>query len=203
MIGLVDITTMKDFWDTMDSEYLDYNQLSRGAIKDIKSLDRKDPRFLQMMLKKLQSQKTNLDFSNMGHRVTSDEMIREEWLPIMPDLAKEDWLKTTRNGNPLWPEFEEFLQGQARACRERERLGLITAPITQRECTRCKAKNHTVETCRAQYCLTCKSWKCNNKFHKKQRGQERESQSGADSYCGLCREVHPFNKHRVEQMVTG
>ena len=113
----------------------------------------------------------------------------------MPELAKEDWLKTTRNGNPLWPEFEEFLQGQARACRERERLGLITAPSTQRECTRCKAKNHTVDTCRAQYCLNCRSWKCNKKFHKKERGKDRDTQSGGDSYCGLCREVHPFNKH--------
>ena len=70
LIGLVDITTIEDFWESMDGEYLDYNQLSRGAIRDIKALDRNDPRFLQMMLKKLSS--------HMGHRVTSDEMIREE-----------------------------------------------------------------------------------------------------------------------------
>ena len=55
MIVLVDIRTMEGFWEAMDEEYLDYNQLSRGAINDIKGLDRKDPRFLQMMLKKLQS----------------------------------------------------------------------------------------------------------------------------------------------------
>ena len=97
LIGLVDIRTMSDFWDTMDNEYLDYNQLARGAIKDIKSQDKKDPRFLQIVLK------NNLDLSQMGHRVTSDEMIREEWLPILPDGAKEDWLKLPRKSSPLWP----------------------------------------------------------------------------------------------------
>ena len=34
LIGLVDIRTMKGFWEAMDEEYLDYNQLSRGAIND-------------------------------------------------------------------------------------------------------------------------------------------------------------------------
>ena len=28
LIGLVDIRTMADFWETMDNEYLDYNQLA-------------------------------------------------------------------------------------------------------------------------------------------------------------------------------
>ena len=112
---------MKGFWEAMDEEYLDYNQLSRGAINDIKSLDRKDPRFLQMMLKKLQSHKENLDLSSMGHRVSSDEMIREEWLPIMPDNAKENWLKVALDPTPLWPQFEAFLEKQAEACRQRER----------------------------------------------------------------------------------
>ena len=40
---------MNYFWELMDEEFLDYNALSRYAIKDIKSLDREDPRFLQMM----------------------------------------------------------------------------------------------------------------------------------------------------------
>ena len=194
LIGLVEIRTMDDFWETMDNEYLDYNHLARGAIKDIKSLDKKDPRFIQMMLKKIQSYKSNLDLSHMGHRVTSDEMIREEWLPIMPDSAKEDWLKLPRGSSPLWPEFEEFLTSQARACRERERLGLVASAPTQKECTRCKSKTHTTDVCRSQYCLTCRSWRCSNKFHKKQKPGQEEN-SGTDSYCGLCREAHPFNKH--------
>ena len=118
--------------------------MSRGAINDI----RKDPRFLQMMLKKLQSHKENLDLSNMGHRVTSDEMIREEWLPIMPENAKEDWLKVALDPTPLWPQFEAFLEKQADACRQRERLGLATAtPV--RECSKCGGKNHSSEDCKA------------------------------------------------------
>ena len=141
LIGLVDIRSMKGFWEAMDEEYLDYNQLNRGAINDIKSLDRKDPRFLQMMLKKLQSHKENLDLSSMGHRVTSDEMIREEWLPIMPENAKEDWLKVALDPTPLWPQFEAFLEKQAEACRQRERLGLArSAPA--RDCSKCGGKNH-------------------------------------------------------------
>ena len=49
LIGLSDIRKMTDLWSHMDKEYLDYNALSRSAIADVKSLDRKDSRFLQMM----------------------------------------------------------------------------------------------------------------------------------------------------------
>ena len=49
LIGLSEIRRMTDFWSLMDNEYLDYNALSRSAVADVKSLDRKDPRFLQMM----------------------------------------------------------------------------------------------------------------------------------------------------------
>ena len=118
LIGLVDIRTMKDFWEAMDSEYLDYNQLSCGANADIKNMDRKDPRFIQIMLRKLTSHKKNLDLSDMGHRITSDQMIREEWLPMLPTMAKEDWLKVPNKAKPLWPQFETFMISQTEACRE-------------------------------------------------------------------------------------
>ena len=78
LIGLVGIRTMDTFWTLMDEEYLDYNQLSRAAIANIKSLDKKDPRFLQMMLVKLTTHRNNLELSSMGHRITSDEMVGEE-----------------------------------------------------------------------------------------------------------------------------
>ena len=77
----------------MDGEYLDYNVLAKSAVADVKSLDRKDPRFLQMMKVKLQTHSTNLEEDKMGHRITSDEMVREHWIPLLTDLAREDWLK--------------------------------------------------------------------------------------------------------------
>ena len=40
---------MQNFWSLMDNEYIDYNALSRSAVADVKSLDRTDRRFLQMM----------------------------------------------------------------------------------------------------------------------------------------------------------
>ena len=144
LIGLSDIRTMVDFWSHMDKEYLDYNALSRSAIADVKSLDRKDSRFLQMMKVKLTTHRKNLEINNMGHRITSDKMVREHWLPLLTEMAKEDWLKTPIRESPLWPQFEEFLETQSQACRERERLGLET-PGTQaggapsHECTRCSA----------------------------------------------------------------
>ena len=61
LIGLTDLRSMTDFWSHMDKEYLDYHALSRSAIADIKSLDRKDSRFLQIMHVKLNHHKKNLD----------------------------------------------------------------------------------------------------------------------------------------------
>jgi hypothetical protein len=78
LIGLSDIRTMVDFWNHMDKEYLDYNALSRSAIADIKNLDRKDSRFLQMMKVKLTTHRKKLEINNMGHRITSDEMVRKQ-----------------------------------------------------------------------------------------------------------------------------
>ena len=100
---------------------------------------------------------------------------------------------------PLWPQFEEFLETQSQACRERERLGLAT-PGTQtggapsHECTRCKSKNHNQSDCRAQFCLQCRAWTCRNNTHKKQRNPPQEREDG-DSYCYFCGESHPFGSH--------
>ena len=119
LIGLSEIRTMKDFWVLMDKEYLDYNALRRCAVADVKSLDRKDPRFLQMM-------KVKLTVKGMGHRITSDEMVREHWIPLLTEMAREDWLKVSVREPPLWPHFLNLFEIQAQACRERERLGLTS-----------------------------------------------------------------------------
>ena len=42
LIGLSEIKRMTDFWSLMDNEYLDYKALSRSAVADVKSLDRRD-----------------------------------------------------------------------------------------------------------------------------------------------------------------
>ena len=190
LIGLTEIRTMEDFWAQMDKEFLDYNALSRAAIQDIKSLDRKDNRFPQMMLTKLTMHKKNLEQSNMSHRVTSDDMIREQWLPMLPTMAKEDWLKTPVRIPPLWPHFETFLETQAEACRQRERL-LFTGTDnqdTQKKCQKCKSSFHTTENCKRRYCETCRTYDCKCK---------RQSRGGnfTENYCNICNEKHPFEKH--------
>ena len=210
LIGLVDIRTMADFWDLMDAEYLDYNQLSRSAIADVKSLDRKDSRFLQMMLVKLQTHRKNLELSNMGHRITSDEMVREEWLPMLTNMAKEDWLKRPSREAPLWPHFVSFLEGQAQACKERERLSLASTPVASKDCSRCKSRFHTSEVCKAVYCSICKTWRCNNRSHRKPEMAEQpwsrrqtkptSEEEDKESFCPICKENHPWGKHTVSRV---
>ena len=206
LIGLVDIRSMDDFWSLMDGEYLDYNQLSRGAIAQIKNLDKKDPRFLQMMMVMLTTHRKNLELSGMGHRITSDEMVREEWLPMLTYNAKEDWLKIPSKSPPLWPHFEMFLQTQSEACKERERLGLVQTSYkatsygsSQEECGRCKAKGHSTATCQSQFCLPCRSWKCRDRRHKKQRNAPQDRADG-DVDCGYCKEAHPYMKHTKSKL---
>ena len=64
-----------------------YNALSRHAIKDIKSLDREDPRFLQMLKMRINKQHNNLKVQGMEGRITSDEIIIEIWLPMLPEMV--------------------------------------------------------------------------------------------------------------------
>ena len=108
----------------MDQDLLDYDAPSRTAIEDRKSLPRKDPRFLQMLKVRLTTHNKNLELSGMGYRITSDDMGRKEWIPILTEMAREDWLKVPPRKPPLWPHFMEFLEIQAAACRGRERLRL-------------------------------------------------------------------------------
>jgi hypothetical protein len=88
---------MQDFWSLMDEEFLNYNAIARYAIKDIKSLDREDPRFLQIMKMRITTHHNNLKVQNTEHRITSDEMIMENWLPMMTEMAREDWLKIPKS----------------------------------------------------------------------------------------------------------
>ena len=199
LIGLSEIRTMENFWKLMDREYLDYNALSRTAIQDVKNLNRKDPRFLQMMKVKLETHSANLELSGMGYRITSDDMVRESWIPLLTEMAREDWLKTPGREAPLWPHFLQFLETQAQACRERERLGLALSTGQDQQgstyCTRCKTRTHETAECKAQFCLECKTWgKCKIKSHRKQRQQPQE-RGGEDSHCPWCNESHPFGKH--------
>ena len=64
LIRLSDIRKMTNFWSHMDKVHLDYNALSRSAIADVKSLDRKDSRFLQMMKVKLTTHRKNLEIND-------------------------------------------------------------------------------------------------------------------------------------------
>ena len=197
LIGLSEIRKMEDFWKLMDREYLDYNALSRTAIQDVKNLNRKDPRFLQMMKVKLVTHSTNLELSGMGYRITSDDMVREQWIPLLTEMAREDWLKIPDRDPPLWPHFVKFLETQAQACRERERLGVAMGTDSQGSsyCSKCRTRSHDTTECKAQFCLECKSWgKCKNKSHRKQRHQPQE-RDGEESHCPWCDESHPFGKH--------
>ena len=75
--------------------------MPRYAIKDIKSLDRKDPRFLQIMKMRINTHHNNLKVQGMEYRITSDEMIKENRLPMLTELVKEDWLKIPNREPPL------------------------------------------------------------------------------------------------------
>ena len=55
-----------------------------------------------MMRVKLQTHSTNLEENKMGHRITSDEMVREHWIPLLTDMAREDRLKMPNREPPLW-----------------------------------------------------------------------------------------------------
>ena len=111
---------------------------------------------------------------------------------MLTDAAKEDWLNVPVRSSPIWNHFEKFLQEQSQACKERKRLSLIQSShrTAKKECSRCKAPGHTQKTCTAQFCISCRSWKCKNRDHKKQQTYEEKK-----SYCKHCDEDHPYGKH--------
>ena len=197
LVGLINITSMQDFWSLMDEEFLNYNALARYAIKDIKSLDREDPRFLQIMKMRITTHHNNLKVQNMEHRITSDEMIMENWLPMMTEMAREDWLKIPNRKSPLWPQFEQFLHLQAQASRERERLGLSQPRVHSKgkPCSKCKSKFHQTSDCKAEFCRDCKAWgTCTNKAH----SRKTDKVPSGDTFCKGCNEAHPWKEHTIK-----
>ena len=130
----------------------------------------------------------------MGHRITCDEMVQEHWIPLLTDMAREDWLKMPNREPSLWDHFEKFLEVQSLACRERERMSLATPEYSSGgnngniTCTRCKSRQHSTTDCKAQF---CKSWKCRNKFHNKQRSDA----SPEPTFCKYCEDTHQFRGH--------
>ena len=137
------------------------------------------------MKTKLTNHSKNLDIYKMGHRITSDEMVREHWLPLLTERAKEDWLKNPIRESPLWPKFEEFLEAQAEACRERERLGLVTI---QSETSHMAQINQPDED------------RLRQRSYKKGRDrgiqrQRHHQQMAGDLHCSQCNDTHPNGSH--------
>ena len=104
LMGLSEVRTVADFWSLMDRKY--YNALSKSAvafaIADVKSLNREDSGFLQEMKRKLNSHKQHMDMNNMGHQITSDEMVRKHWVPLLTEKAKEAWDKVENYNESSW-----------------------------------------------------------------------------------------------------
>jgi hypothetical protein len=78
LIGLSDLREMMDFWSLMDKEYLNYYALCRSAIADVKRLDKKDNRFLQMMHVKLNSHRKNVRGWDSQHLAGNQLMIAKD-----------------------------------------------------------------------------------------------------------------------------
>ena len=85
LIGHSDIRSMPDFWSHMDTEYLNYNALSSSTIADI---------------------------NKMGNRITSGEMVREHWLPLLTETTKEYRGSHCRVTSETRPTPMEATQGQ-------------------------------------------------------------------------------------------
>ena len=130
---------------------------------------------------------------------TGLQVMREHWIPLLTEMAREDWLKVPDckgvRDPPLCPHFEKFLEIQAQACKERERMGLTSAEYNSgsgtQTCTRCKSRYHSKADCKAQFCLSCKSWTCKNKAHRKQRLPPQERDEQENTHCYYCDEVNP------------
>jgi hypothetical protein len=72
-----------------------YNASSKSAvafaIADVKSLNREDKGFLQEMKRKLNSHRKYMDMNKMGHHITSDEMVKKHWVPLLTEKVEEAW----------------------------------------------------------------------------------------------------------------
>ena len=113
------------------------------------------------MKRKLNSHKQHMDRINMWHRITSDEMVRKHWVPLLTNKAKEAWDEVEDYNiirSPLlWPTFMELLETQGEKAKTREH--------------KCKGKSTNPEpvpnTGIWKYCQQCRSWECWNTKHKK------------------------------------
>ena len=192
IVGLSAIRTMDNFWALMDDEYVNYNELARLAIADIKSVDRKDTRYIQIVKNKLLTYKTDLEQVGLAYRITSDEMVHEHWLPLLNTETRERWIQEEEGApGPQWGKFEAFITRQAVAARTRERISQASQSATFRpglkSCSKCKQTDHLSRACKTIFCAKCKIW------HLKDKHTVGDISEG--SYCTSCEAPHPFGKH--------
>ena len=193
IIPLATLHTMDDFWALMDDEYVNFHELARLAVQDIKAVSRKDTRYIQIIRNKLLTYKVDLQQVDLQHRVTSDVMITEHWLPLLPHEIRERWIQdNTLDAGPLWPRFEQFINKQAAAARARERMSQASSPSfgggsLEKPCSKCQKSGHKSKDCKSMYCARCKAW------HIKDKHTAPEPAEG--SYCRTCDTTHKFGLH--------
>ena len=100
IIGLQNIRSMANFWALMDDEFVNYKELAKKAIEDIKQVDTTDTRFLQLFKNKLDSRVGDLQQVDLAHRITADEMIEDYWLPMLLATTVERWLQDRNQRQP-------------------------------------------------------------------------------------------------------
>ena len=192
IIPLATLRTMTDFWALMDDEYVNFHELARKAVHDIKSVNRKDTRYIQIIRNKLLTYKVDLEQVQLQHRVTSDVMITEHWLPLLPPEIRERWIQdNTLEGGPLWPVFEQFINKQAAAARQRDRMSEASSAnagsaTSDKPCSKCLSKAHKTKDCKTIYCARCIAWHLPGKH---------TSSPTKESYCRGCESVHKFGVH--------
>ena len=193
IIGLQSIRSMDTFWQMMDEEYVDFKELARRAIEEVKALDKADSRFLQIFKNKLIMHASDLKLVKLQDRISGDNMVEESWVPMLPSEARDDWLRDNaiRRGRTLWEAFIVFLDEQAKTAREREKIKLAAkrqdTGTTIKRCTVCRATDHLARTCKAKYCAVCRV--------KHNPGAHTKEQPTEGWYCASCDEKHPVGQH--------
>jgi hypothetical protein len=66
------------------------------------------------MRRRINTHKRQMDKSNMGNHITSDDMVKKHWVPLLTEQVREAW-DSVENYNvirspPLWPQFETLLE---------------------------------------------------------------------------------------------
>jgi hypothetical protein len=75
----------KKYYNTLAKTYFEF------AIEDVKNLDREDRGFLQEMRRRINTQKRHMDKSNLGHHITSNDMVKKHWVPLLIEQVREAW----------------------------------------------------------------------------------------------------------------